>query len=180
LYEELSNVDNAMNTNQILILKKDNFVPLLYYRRLLVNNIRKKYEKDNNIHYDWVIASRIFDTKYDKKNPLDFLYKPPNIDTIYCSIDNMTMGNPEITNKIYEDLGNYPVVGYEQWNDEEFKKEYLKIDNGIYFIRSCSSLCSENQMMWACLKSCNNCIQIKLTGYEDNAYLHYETCPNRL
>ena len=179
LLEELEKVDQAIKTNQTITLTKDNFVPLLYYRRMINNNMRKKYEIENNIKYDWVISGRLFDTIFTKLREFTFLYNPPIKNTVYCSIDNLTMSTPEISNIIYDNLGNYPVIGYEQWNDEEFKKEYLKVDIGIYFLRTCATLCSENQMMWACLKSCENCIQLRFDNDEPDKYLKFQTCPNR-
>lgn len=178
-YEELERVDHAINTNQRIILQRDPFVPLLYYRRMLINNIRKTYQKDNNIQYDWIITSRFFDTIFKKNKEFSFLYNPPDKNTLYCSIDNITMTTPEITDNIYENLGNYPVIGYEQWDDEQFKREYSKVDDGIYFLRSGATFCSENQMMWACLKSCNNCIQLRLSNDIINSYLSFASCPNR-
>jgi hypothetical protein len=180
LYEELEKIDRAINDNQTLVLLQDHFVPLLYYRRMLVNNLRKKYQTEHNIQYDWVITARVFDTIFNKLKTFDFLYYPPIKDTVYCSIDNITITTPELTDHIYELLGNhYPVVGYEQWEDEEFKKEYLKVDIGIYFLRTCSTLCSENQMMYTCLKSCNNCIQLRYDNLIESSFLTFQSCSNR-
>jgi hypothetical protein len=180
LYEELEKIDHAINENQTLVLLQDHFVPLLYYRRMLVNNLRKKYQTEHNIQYDWVITARVFDTIFNKLKTFDFLYYPPIKDTVYCSVDNMTMTTPELTDHIYETLcNNYPIVGYEQWEDEEFKKEYLKVDIGIYFLRTCSTLCSENQVMWGCIKTCTNCVQLRQDNNVENSYLMFQTCPNR-
>jgi hypothetical protein len=179
IYKELEKIDNVINTNQPFLLTQDKFVPLLYYRRMLVNNIRKTYQIKNNIQYDWVITARVFDSIFNKLKVFDFLYNLPDKNTVYCSIDNIVMATPELTDHIYETLGNYPVIGYEQWNDEEFKKEYLKVDIGIYFLRSGATLCSENQMMWTCLKSCNNCIQLREDNDVENSFLTFQTCSNR-
>jgi hypothetical protein len=141
--------------------------------------MRKKYEIENNVKYDWVITGRLFDSIFLKLKEFTFLYNPPIENTVYCCIDNLTMSSPEITNIIYDNLGNYPVIGYEQWNDFEFKKEYYKVDIGIYFVRTRATLSSENQMMWACLKSCENCIQLRCDNDEPVKYLKFQTCPNR-
>lgn len=158
LYEELEKINNAIQGDLTIKLTKDGFVPLLYYRRMILNNIRKKYQTKE---YDWVITCRLFDIDYRKTKVFDFLYDYPDKNTVYCSIDNITMTTPELTDIIYDKLGNYPVIGYEQWKNEEFKKEYNKVDIGIYYIRSGSTLCSENQMMWAVMTSCSRFINLR-------------------
>lgn len=34
-------------------------------------------------------------------------------------------------------------------------------------------------MMWTCLKSCANCIQLRVDSDETNSYLTFQTCPHR-
>ena len=84
------------------------------------------------------------------------------------------------TGYLYEELDNhYPIIGYEQWNNSNFKNEFLKVDIGIYYLRSGATLCSENQLMWACLKSYTKCIQLRQDNNVENSYLTFQTCPDR-
>jgi len=180
-YIELNLIDKTINGDHVFNLEKNDFVPLLFYRKMLANNIRKKYQAENNIEYDWVISARLFDTTYFKNRSLDFLYSLPDKNTVYCLVDHFTITTPELTDEIYEDLGkNYPVVHYEQWYDEQFKREYSKVDIGIYHLRTGATLCCENQFMWKCLKSCDNCVLLRQDRYKDDQHVWFEACPHRL
>jgi len=180
-YIELDAIDKTINGETIFNLTKNDFVPLLFYRKMLVNNIRKKYQTQNNITYDWIVSARLFDTTYYKHKNLDFLYSLPDKNTVYSLVDHFTIATPELTDEIYEDLGkNYPVVHYEQWFDEQFKREYSKVDIGIYHLRTGSTLCCENQFMWKCLKSCSNCVLLRQDRHKDVQFVSFQICPKRL
>jgi hypothetical protein len=186
MYEELQRVDQAINGDQSINLLKDPFVPLLYYRRKVINSIRKKYQEDNGIHYDWVISSRMFDIIYNKRKDFDFLLNLPNKDIVYSSIDNIVMTTPENTDLIYEELGeNYPVVGYEQWDNQSFKKTYNAFDIGIYYMRTISTYSSENQLLWQAMKHSKKFINLRCgcnfneEMTDPSAYLLFHACDKR-
>jgi hypothetical protein len=138
------------------------FVSRLYYRRMLINNIRKKYQEENNIKYDWVVMCRMFDVNFRKLKELSFFNTLPQGDTIYAAVDHFTAAKGELIDKVYDELGkNYPVVGYEQWKDERYKREYVKFDIGIYYLRSDAAWCSEHQIFWQILKSCEHFVNLR-------------------
>ena len=80
----------------------------------------------------------------------------------------------------YSEGQNYPVVHYQQWSDDKFIQEYSKVDIGIYYLRSSATLCCENQLMWACLKSCDNCVSLRQDRYENEHHLSFNHCPGRI
>jgi hypothetical protein len=189
--EELKTLEEQYTATKKIQLTtniRDTFVRKLYYRKMLVNNMRIEYEKEYNIKYDWVIMSRLFDMCYPRKlKPLDFLKTFPEDKTVYAALEDFTAAKPEIINNIYTTIGNnYPVVGYEQWRNERFKKTFQSFDIGISFLRIGSTWCSENQILWQILQSCDKFINLRAEAHDPehitdkNAYFVICTCNQRL
>lgn len=81
------------------------FVCNLFNRYYILNNIRKEYEKKNNITYDYVIRTRFdFGTTYDKP----FVFNE-NTTPVMCS-DALIIGNPEFMNHVCNATFNFPLI----------------------------------------------------------------------
>lgn len=82
------------------------FVTRLYFRRWLNNKIRKKYEEENNITYDFIVRTR-FDISFNhksEKNIFDYTKTP------FFSFDTMSIAKPTLIN-IESELGLvYPYI----------------------------------------------------------------------
>lgn len=170
--------------NYPLTFEKNAFVPRYYFRRNYVNEMRKHYQTEHSIKYDWVIQARMFDFDYTKKKPLDFLYQiPPSISTIYASIDHLVIAAPEIMDKIFEPFGEkYPLVGYECWSHPKFYEN--RYDEYNFFQRDFFTYYSETQLLWQCLQSCENYQRITVDGNDNNeifpeGYIYYNFCSKR-
>ena len=189
LIEALDYVNHKMATDKTIafITQQGNtFVRRLYYRRMLVNSLRKKYQEENNIKYDWVVMCRLFDVNFEKLKPLSFFSKLPLKDTTYAAVDHFVASAPEIIDNIYETLGHkYPVINWEQWHNERYKKEYIKFDIGIYFLRHAAGWCSEHQLFWQILQSSKNFVNLRAgCNFKEhitdpNGYFISEFCHNR-
>ncbi len=189
LYEALRYVKRKIKTDKTVEFTTQSgspFVRRLYYRRMLVNNMRKDYGKENNITYDWVFMVRFLDVQFKKLKVLDFINQKPEKDTIYGAVDHFIGGSPDLINDIYTKLGkNYPVVNYEQWNNERYKKEYEKFDIGILFLRHEAGWCSEHQLFWQILQTCKKFINLRagcnFSEYvsDPNSYFISEFCNDR-
>ena len=88
-------------------LEMNIFTPRLFYRKYLLNEIRKTYEKQNNITYDYIVRTR-FDIKTSISSDFTFEYIPENT-PVLCS-DILTISSPDFIN-IESLCGlNYPVT----------------------------------------------------------------------
>lgn len=88
-------------------LEMNIFTPRLFYRKYLLNEFRKTYEKQNNITYDYIVRTR-FDIKTSIPSDFTFEYIPENT-PVMCS-DILTISSPEFMN-IESLCGlNYPVT----------------------------------------------------------------------
>jgi hypothetical protein len=167
--------------NSTLTLEQDTFVPRLYYRRMMVNRLRKQYQMTHpDVEYDWVVMARIFDIDYDikeeDKHPLESIFsQPPSPESVWVSIDNIVAGAPAMIDAIYEGLGmNYPVSTYdEQWSitdpeSKRFQETYRKMDDYLYYSRRDMTLSSENQLLMQCLRCSTDFVHLR-KGY----YNHY-------
>lgn len=163
--------------------QKDHFVPRYYYRRYLVNEIRKQWQQEHDQEYDWVVCARIFDFEYIKEKPMEFLYSPPPEETIFYSIDNMIITSPTIMDKIFEPFAEkFVQVGYEQYFHPQFEKN--RCDHYHFYIRSTMTYSSENQLEWQCITNCKNMIRINLGGNQrkvlfPEGYFFYHFCEKR-
>ena len=174
-----------IESNNTITLDKNAFVPRYYFRRNYVNEMRKQYQQEHpDAHYDWVIQARFFDFGYTHRKPLDFLYSlPPQVPTIYASIDHMVITTPTIMDQIFEPFGrNYPLVGYEQWFHPQW--DASRWDHFFFTQRNISTYCSENQLLWQCLQSCEHYQRITLGGNDlkesfPEGYYFYHFCDER-
>lgn len=88
-------------------LEMNIFTPRLFYRKYLLNEIRKTYETQNNITYDYIVRTR-FDIKTCIPTDFTFEYIPKNV-PVLCS-DILTISSPEFMN-IESLCGiNYPIT----------------------------------------------------------------------
>jgi hypothetical protein len=181
----LENLFTYLINNSILELEQDNYVPRLYYRKRIVNQLRKQYQASHpEIKYDWVMMARIFDIDYEippeKKNELEQIFsQKPAPDTVYVSIDNIVASTPEIIDSIYDELGiHYPITTYhEQWSltdpkAKQFRETFRKMDDYLYFSRRDMTLSSENQLLNQCLNCSSNFVHLR-NGY----YNHFLKAP---
>lgn len=99
------------------------FVTRMWYRRFLLNELRKDYEKEHNITYEWVIRTR-FDISFwpgSKPYILPLLSSPPKEKIIYMILDIISCGSPDVINyesmlikewpfiyKVYKETGSMP------------------------------------------------------------------------
>jgi hypothetical protein len=185
---ELSNISHP--DHRKIHLAKDKFVPRLYYRKWLVNSLRQKYEAKLGVQghgYDWVVLGRPFDMIYEMRKPLDFLCLPAQPGKVYASIDHFIATTPENMDTILAPFETkYPVVGYEQWLDERFCAVYRSFDQYLYYLRNDTTYCSENQILWQCVKGegfvnlriSNNSTDTHIVVNPD-AFLHSVYCPER-
>lgn len=169
-------------------LAKDKFVPRLYYRKWLVNSLRRKYEVEQGHGYDWVVLGRPFDMIYEMRKPLDFLCLPPLPGKVYASIDHFIATTPENMDAILAPFETtYPVVGYEQWSDERFCAIYRSFDQYLYYLRNDTTYCSENQILWQCIRVCGEFVNLRISNNSTDthvvvnpeAFLHSIYCPDR-
>jgi hypothetical protein len=177
----LKDVFTFLSTHNTLILEQDNYVPRLYYRRMIINRLRKEFQEiHSDVHYDWVIMARMFDIDYDitteeDKHQMEQIFsQPPRKDAVYISIDNLIAGTPEMIDSIYEPLGmNYPVATYQdQWSLTDpvairFRETYRKMDDYLYFSRRDMTLSSENQLLMQCIRSASEIIHLR-KGYHSH------------
>jgi hypothetical protein len=170
--------------NSTLLLEQDNYVPRLYYRRMMANRLRKQYQDSHpEIHYDWVLMARIFDIDYDiteeDKQRLNSIFsQPPSPNTVWVSIDNIVAGTPTMIDAIYEGLGmNYPTSTYhEQWGltdleSKRFQEIYHKMDDYLYYSRRDMTLSSENQLLMQCLRCATEFVHLR-KGYHNHFLKH--------
>ena len=172
-------------------LAKDKFVPRLYYRKWLVNSLRQKYEVEQGVQghrYDWVVLGRPFDMIYEMRKPLEFLCLTAQPGKVYASIDHFIATSPENMDAILAPFETtYPVVGYEQWSDERFRAVYRSFDQYLYYLRNDTTYCSENQILWQCVKVCGEFVNLRISNnstdthivVNPDAFLHSDYCPER-
>ena len=194
---ELSNTGHPDHHRKIH-LAKDKFVPRLYYRKWLVNSLRRDYEAKLGVQgnlgnqqghgYDWVVLGRPFDMIYEMRKPLDFLCLPAQPEKVYASIDHFIATSPENMDAILAPFETtYPVVGYEQWLDEHFRAVYRSFDQYLYYLRNDTTYCSENQILWQCVKVCGEFVNLRISNnstdthivVNPDAFLHSVYCPER-
>jgi len=185
---ELSNTSHP--DHRKIHLAKDKFVPRLYYRKWLVNSLRQKYEAKLGVQghrYDWVVLGRPFDMIYEMRKPLDFLCLPAQPGHVYASIDHFIATTPEKMDTILAPFETmYPVVGYEQWSDERFCAIYRSFDQYLYYLRNDTTYCSENQILWQCVKG-DDFVNLRISNnstdthivVNPDAFLHSIYCPER-
>lgn len=87
-----------------IIYSGNYFVTSLYYRRWLINEARKEYEKENNIFYDFVIRTR-FDIGFRNEKEIFNYNRTP-----YFSWDILSIGKPSIIDKESELGLIYPYI----------------------------------------------------------------------
>jgi len=128
LYEKFKNITNINYTI-------NDFVTKLWYRRYFLNNIRKQYQINNNISYDYIIRTRFdINFKYDK-----IIIDYNNIDNkLILMPDIISVGN-EYNIDIESNLGlKYPFIpSYLLDNNFEYNlinnfKDINIDDNNIY------------------------------------------------
>ena len=186
---ELSNISHP--DHRKIHLAKDKFVPRLYYRKWLVNSLRRDYEVEQGKlghGYDWVVLGRPFDMIYEMRKPLDFLSSSPLTGHVYASIDHFIATSPENMDAILAPFETtYPVVGYEQWSDERFRAVYRSFDQYLYYLRNDTTYCSENQILWQCVQVCGEFVNLRISNNSTDthivvnpgAFLHSIYCPDR-
>ena len=179
LTEDLDYISNVKDN--CVEISKNKFVSRLYYRRALTNSMRRKYETENNIKYDWVCMVRCFDAEFHKVKICDMFYNLPIVDAADYCVDIFTAGTPEIIDKINDGLGFFPVVGYEQWKDKDFFECYNKFDVGIIYLRRQSTYCFENQLTWQILKESKEHINLRCNEHviEPDTYFKFSYCNGR-
>ena len=83
----------------------DPFASSHVYRLYLLNNIRKEYQNENNIKYDYVVRTRFdFGTTYNKP----FIFSKETT-PVMCS-DAMIIGKPEFVDILCDATFNYPLT----------------------------------------------------------------------
>jgi len=81
------------------------FVCNLLHRHYLLNNIRKAYQNENNIKYDYVVRTRFdFGTTYNKP----FIFSKETT-PVMCS-DALIIGKPEFVDILCEATFNFPLI----------------------------------------------------------------------
>ena len=86
------------------------------YRKYLLNTFRKKYQKDNNIKYDYIVRTR-FDFGTLNSN-LKFIFNQDNT-PIMCD-DCLEIGDDEFINEVSEVTFSFPMTPKVIF-DENFK-----------------------------------------------------------
>ena len=186
VYNHLNMVSHSYMGSKTIKREKTPFVRKQFYRMMIANNFRKKYEKENNVIYDWVVYSNIFQEIYDKKKEFDMFRSPPPPSTVYGAICGTIASSPSIMDDILDNLGhNMPVKkDWSMWHDERFKREMLKWNIHIYFLRNVQ-LAGEHQMFWQILQSAETFVNLKISCIPEepnicpDAYFNVCSCSKR-
>jgi hypothetical protein len=126
---------------------KYNFTANMWYRRYMLNNIRKDYENKNNIVYNSVLFTRLFDTVIIEINELDFIDKM-DTNVLYIGLDTFFYGDPEIINKVFEFGNIFPLYDDYIWDDIKFFELCYDFFPNTYIIIDRHTMCSEVQLLY--------------------------------
>lgn len=185
-YQYLQVVSHWYLGSKTIKREKILFVLKYFYRMMVTNNFRKKYEKENNVTYDWVAISNIFQDIFVKKRNIDVFLSPPQPSTVYGHIASFVASSPSIMDNILDNLGhNYPVKkDWSLWHDERFKREMVKWDIHIYFLRHVYWT-AEHQIFWQIMQSAKYFVNLRISGRIEepnicpDAYFDVHACIDR-
>lgn len=120
--ESVSSTENALVSEYYTLLHdavetlhkeytNNEFVTRLWFRRRLLNEMRKNYEQECGVKYDWVIRTR-FDIsfKHCPEQVMTKLSQAPLPRTIYLMPDTFSCGSAEVINYESELTKHWPFV----------------------------------------------------------------------